>query len=127
MTAPRVEVRGADEVARGFDTFARSLDTMTEAHRAVVAGLLPQVAARTPVSTGRLARSWGVDARPEAGTIVSAAEYAPPVEYGVPARGIMPAAMVRSTLEDSERAIVARYEDELAKLAERAGFRVVRS
>ena len=122
--AGSMTVHGREETAAAFDEFARDVADMTTIHETVIRARLPGVSRRTPVRTGTLQASWDVTADATAGTIGSDVSYAPPVEYGVPGRGIEPARMVAATLEDEQDLIVREYEDALRERARAAGFRV---
>lgn len=123
----RIEVKGVREVQaamRGLEVDAKDLSA---AHKAVVTKLVPGIALRSPRRSGRLASSWRAAATKTRGKLTSTAPYAGVIEYGWAAHGIEPARMVRETIEGSTDEILATYADELAKLAEKQGFRVVKT
>ena len=97
---------------------------MTEANRRIVSGLLPGVSARTPRRSGDLASSWSAGAIKSRGRILSGLPYAGPIEWGDAKRGVIGAHMVSDTIEAETPAIVAGYEEELARAGRAAGFEV---
>jgi hypothetical protein len=124
VSEPRIVVTGTEEVVRGFDELERFVGDLTETHRRVLGPLIPEVRARTPVKSGRLASSWSLEASATAGSIESGLVYAGPIEFGSSSRGIEPVAMVRSTLSSNERAIEEGYEKAILDRARTIGFRV---
>jgi hypothetical protein len=117
-------VEGREEVVAGFQELERFIGDLTETHRRVLGPLIPEVAARTPIRTGRLASSWRLEASSTAGSIESGLVYAGPIEFGSSSRGIEPERMVRDTLDSNERDILAGYERAIADKARSIGFRV---
>jgi len=106
------------ELDRAIAAVERSLEDLAAANQAAAEALLPAVAQRTPVRTGRLAASWSATA----GVIESDEEYAGAIEYGDPDRGIEGAHMARDAVAASERDLVDAYEIELGRIMRRAGF-----
>lgn len=117
-------VIGADRVAEGFDALARDVGDMTETHRRAAALLLPGTARRSPRRSGALAASWRAEASKIAGAVVSGQDYAGPVEYGVPARGMRGARMVADTIEAEADAVLDTYRESIADRGKRRGFEV---
>jgi hypothetical protein len=120
-----VTVTGDREVVAGFDELHRFTDDLTETHRAIVSGLIPELSARTPRRTGFLAVSWTVGAEKDAGSILSPVPYAGPVEFGVAGR-FEGRAMIADTLAHREGDVVTAYEDAIAERAKSIGFEVTR-
>ena len=118
----RVRVTGVGEVQRALRQLEASSEDLRAVHTTVVAGILPGIAARTPVLSGALAGGWTAGATKTRGRILSSKRYAGPIEYGWAEHGIEPARMVRETIEAEQGEIVHKYEDALAQLGERAGF-----
>lgn len=120
----KVVVTGGPETAHAFDQLRGDIADLSGAHDKVARARLPGVARRTPVRTGELRGSWETSSAPDSGSILSPLPYAGPVEYGVPARGIVGAAMIARTLEEESAAIAAEYEAAIRDRAKARGFRV---
>jgi phage gpG-like protein len=82
----RIEVRGADRLARTSAEAADELRDLTEANRRAAEGI--REATSPPRLSGRLAASLTVTASPTEGTVGSDLVYAPVIEFGWPAHGI---------------------------------------
>jgi hypothetical protein len=122
--AGEVRVTGADAVAGAFDALARDVGDLTETHRRAAQLLIPGAVRRSPRRSGALAASWRAEASKIAGAVVSGVEYAGPVEYGVPARGMQGARMVADTIEAEADAVLTTYRESVAERGKARGFEV---
>ena len=119
-------VEGREEVAAGFEELRGELRDLSAVHREVLAPLIPEVAARTPVRTGELRSSWSLVVDRDSGSIESGLQYAGPLEFGVPSRGIEAVAMVRSAIRSNESELNAGYSKAITDRAKAIGFEVDR-
>lgn len=83
----RIDVDGADRVARGLRRAAGDLGELGEPAADAAARLAARLA---PVLTGRLRASISSNAAGPAGRVHVGVVYAAPIHYGWPARGISP-------------------------------------
>jgi hypothetical protein len=120
----KVKVTGQAETAAAFAALQRDVAAMPDAYQAVAAGRLGGVRSRTPVATGALAGSWETAGEPDRGVITSRLVYAGPIEYGWLEHNIMPARMVRDTLEAEAEKIADELGRAIEAKGKKRGFRV---
>jgi hypothetical protein len=123
--AKNVTVHGVRETEQAFNKLQQDIDDMTAVHEAVMRNRLPGVRELTPVLSGALRDSWEALGSPDSGSILSPLPYAPPVEYGVPSRGVAPVGMVNRTLVAQAKQMDKEYEQAINELAKKRGFKVV--
>lgn len=105
----RVEVLGADTLARTLDGAARDLADMSEANRKAGDLLARDAAGRAPHRTGRLGGSIRVTAVGAGGvTVGAAAPYAPFQEFGT--RYVRATYFLTGTLAHDEGPVIDVYE-----------------
>ena len=120
--APSIKVTGDAEIARSFEALARDVGDMRDAHQRVAELLVPGASRRSPRRTGALAASWQAEATKVAASVVSGVEYAGPVEYGQPSRGIPGARMVADTIAAEVDAITGEYERHIEERGKARGL-----
>lgn len=118
----RVKVEGVRELQKALRDLSSDAADLKPAHLAVSSMLVPGIGIRSPRRSGDLAAGWLPGATKGRARITSKVAYAGVIEYGHPKRGIAAARMVRDTVDASGPEILATYEDELEKLAQRIGF-----
>lgn len=113
MSEPNVTVDGADRLAITMRAAAADLADMSTSNRAVGEVVRARAASAAPKVSGRLAGS--VRAYPARGEveIASALVYAPPINYGWPARNIVAQPFMVNAVNDSRAAVVARYASDV--------------
>jgi HK97 gp10 family phage protein len=104
----RVEVLGADSLARTLGVAAHELDDMSDANHAAGALLVRDAAGRAPRRTGRLAGSIRVTEAGKSGvTIRAGAPYGPFQEFGT--RYVRATYFLTGTLAHDEGPVVDVY------------------
>lgn len=115
MTDARIEVRGADRLARTMRAAGRDLADLSAANKDA-AGTVRQAAVnRAPVRTGALRSSIRADGTPTDAVVTAGAVYAGVIEYGWPRRNITAAGYLRDGLDTTQPATLRVYVDALGE------------
>jgi hypothetical protein len=118
--AGQVTITGQEETRRSLRQLRAELENLADAHKAAAGVLAGAIGAAAPHRTGALASSFVGSGSRQGAEVSSSLDYAGPVNYGVPRRGIAPTNYVQRAASSSESKVGDTYEREIQKLLRKA-------
>ena len=116
----RIDIQGADEVARAFDKFSGAMDDMSDINAEIGQALIGDVRNNTRVKSGDLRASWETSGDPLEAQFSNSQSYAVVQEFG--SKQVDPTLAVQRAFEANESAVTQAYESGIRKRADSANI-----